>query len=234
MFVWNDPYRAMLDSENLANKSVSRVQEQGARSRERILDAAEALMAERGYAGTSISAICKESGLPASSVYWHFSNKEGLLEAVLERGSNRMLDEMAEAHAAPGTPRERLHNLLQRAAAVFEAQPQEFRRLDLLITLERSGSDDDWRKAIDQFHARLRAMIEEALFEVYREMDEQVAREIAAEGARFAQTLGSGATLEAIRNPDEFDPSQMIEHFELALLALGERRLAQHAARSGR
>ena len=52
--------------------------------------------------------------------------------------------------------------------------------------------------------------------------------------ARFAQMLGSGATFEAVRNPEEFNPSQMIEHFELALLALGERRLAEHAARSGR
>ncbi len=192
-------------------------------------------MAERGYAGTSISAICKESGLPASSVYWHFENKEGLLEAVMERGSHRMLDEIVEAHAAtPGTPRERLHQLLQRVAAVFEAQPEEFQRLDLLITLERSGSDDAWRKAIDLFHTRLRAVIEDALFEVYREMNEESAREIAAEGARLAQVLGSGATFEAVRDPEAFNPSQVIEHFELALLALGERRLAEHAARSER
>ncbi len=217
----------MLERNTEENRSTSRVQEQGARSRERILDAAETLMADHGYAGTSISAICRESGLPASSVYWHFENKEGLLKAVMERGTARMLDEISAAYDAPGTPRERLNRMLNRAADVFEAQPREFQRLELIITLERSQSDDAWRATIDEFHARLQSLIESALFELYRPMDETVARRVATEGARLAQMLGTGATFEAIRNPDEFDPAAMIEHLEMALLALGERRLAE-------
>src|SRR6266496_2327682 len=54
-------------------------------SQDRILDAAERLVAERGYTAASISLISKASGLPASSIYWHFGSKEGLLAAVVER-----------------------------------------------------------------------------------------------------------------------------------------------------
>lgn len=212
----------MLHRENEENRGTSRVQEQGARSRERILDAAETLMAVRGYAGTSISAICKESGLPASSVYWHFESKEGLLEAVMERGGARMLDEILEAYAAPGTPRERLQRLFDRSAAVFDAQPREFQRLELMITLERGPS-----ARAEKLHLRLQSLIEEALFEVYRSRDEELARQIAQEGAELAHIMGTGATFEAIRHPETFDPRAMIEYLQTALFALGEQRLAE-------
>lgn len=179
-------------------------------------------MAERGYAGTSISAICKESGLPASSVYWHFENKEGLLAAVMERGSNQMLEEITKAYAeAPGEPRDRLHRLLETAAALFEAQPREFQRLEMMVTLERGQSDH-----AKNFHLRLQSLIEEALFEIYRTEDEDLAREVAKEGAGLARLLGTGATFELIRSPDETDPSALIEYFETALFAIGAKRLA--------
>ena len=44
----------------------------GELSRERILDAAMEISAERGYEGTSIGAVSSKCGLPASSIYWHF------------------------------------------------------------------------------------------------------------------------------------------------------------------
>lgn len=221
----------MLSRESEENRPVSRVQEQGARSRERILDAAETLMADRGYAGTSISAICKESGLPASSVYWHFENKAGLLHAVIERGTGRMLAEIEASYDVPGTPRERLHRLLSGAAAAFEAQPREFRRLELLLTLERGSADSAWRETIDHFHTKLRGLIEEALFEIYRPIDEKRARTVAREGARLAELMGSGAIYQGVRAPEEFKPSAMIEYCELALMAVAERRLGSPQAK---
>ena len=39
----------------------------------------------RGYSGTSIAAVSKASGLPPSSIYWHFTDKDDLLAAVIER-----------------------------------------------------------------------------------------------------------------------------------------------------
>ena len=67
----------------------TRKQLQGENSRELILDATERLMGTRGYAATSISDICKACGLPASSIYWHFGSKDGVLAAVMERGATR-------------------------------------------------------------------------------------------------------------------------------------------------
>lgn len=55
-------------------------------TRERILDVAEALFAERGLAGTAVRDIAREAGLTAPSLYNHFEGKQALYEAVLARG----------------------------------------------------------------------------------------------------------------------------------------------------
>ena len=50
---------------------------QGAKSRDEILDAAMRMMSVRGFDGTSVADIARESGLPNSSIYWHFNSKAG-------------------------------------------------------------------------------------------------------------------------------------------------------------
>jgi AcrR family transcriptional regulator len=57
----------------------------GMSSREVILNAARALVGEKGYDGMAISDLCARSGLPPSSIYYHFGNKLGVLAALLER-----------------------------------------------------------------------------------------------------------------------------------------------------
>jgi len=55
-------------------------------SKERILRAAVHVASVHGYGGTTIKRISEESGLPPSSLYWHFGNKDRLLAAALEHG----------------------------------------------------------------------------------------------------------------------------------------------------
>jgi AcrR family transcriptional regulator len=55
-------------------------------TRERLLDVAEALFAQRGLAGTAVRDIAREAGLTAPSLYNHFDGKQALYDAVLARG----------------------------------------------------------------------------------------------------------------------------------------------------
>lgn len=57
----------------------------GPNSRDLILDAARSLVTSQGYDGMSVSDLCARSGLPASSIYYHFGNKLGVLAALLDR-----------------------------------------------------------------------------------------------------------------------------------------------------
>jgi TetR/AcrR family transcriptional regulator len=62
----------------------------------RILDAAEALFAQRGFAGVSVREIAGQVGLNQASIYNHFPSKQALYEAVLERGFQPIRDLLAE------------------------------------------------------------------------------------------------------------------------------------------
>lgn len=54
-------------------------------TKERILDTAERLFAQHGYAATSLRSIIAEAGVNLAAVHYHFHSKEALLEAVILR-----------------------------------------------------------------------------------------------------------------------------------------------------
>src|SRR6266404_780118 len=55
-------------------------------SHDRILHAAKQLFARRGYENTSTVAIARQAGTSESQLMKHFGSKEGLLEAIFDRG----------------------------------------------------------------------------------------------------------------------------------------------------
>ena len=62
-------------------------------TRERILDAAEQLFAERGYHGVSIRDVTGDAEVDVALVSYHFGSKQGLLEAVFMRRAKDLNDE---------------------------------------------------------------------------------------------------------------------------------------------
>ncbi|MEV5361129.1 helix-turn-helix domain-containing protein, partial [Micrococcus luteus] len=113
----------------------TRRQQQGENSRELILDATERLMATKGYAATSISDIRRACGLPASSIYWHFGSKEGVLAAVMERGAERFFGAIPR-HGDTSDPPDVEVQLA--ATAKLLGEHPDFLRLVYLLGLERT------------------------------------------------------------------------------------------------
>ena len=54
-------------------------------TRERILDAAEQVFEARGVAGTTLHHIASAAGLTRGAIYWHFTDKADLFNAMMER-----------------------------------------------------------------------------------------------------------------------------------------------------
>jgi AcrR family transcriptional regulator len=55
-----------------------------ASSRDRLREAAKILFAERGFEATTTAAICRLAGTSQSQLIKHFTDKQGILEAVFE------------------------------------------------------------------------------------------------------------------------------------------------------
>ncbi len=75
----------------------------GPSTRERILAAAEAGFAERGYAGTSLRDVATTVGIRIPSLYNHFESKADLYKAVLSNAIgpiNEVLEAVAEGGVA--------------------------------------------------------------------------------------------------------------------------------------
>jgi AcrR family transcriptional regulator len=119
-------------------RAARRTRAPGEESRQRILDAAAQIAGERGYEGTSIARVSERSGLPASSIYWHFEDKDHLIAAVIERSFHRWLEGMrASVPPARGTSREEQFAAAVRNTAKALADAPHFLRLGLMLALER-------------------------------------------------------------------------------------------------
>ncbi len=132
----------------------------GEQSRQRILDAATEVATERGYEGATISLVSKKSGLPPTSIYWHFADKDDLIAAVIERSFARWLDALELPSVQGG--RERAVELgTQVAKALLDAP--DFLRLGLMLALERRPVEPRAREMFlqvrDQAFGRFEAIV---------------------------------------------------------------------------
>jgi AcrR family transcriptional regulator len=123
----------------------------GELSRARILDAATEIAAERGYEGTSIALVSAKCGLPASSIYWHFKDKDDLIAAVIERSFGAW--ESAWAAPESGPVEERFLGLATQTAKALLDAP-DFIRLGLMLALERRPTEPRARTMFLQVRAQ--------------------------------------------------------------------------------
>ena len=89
---------------------------EGARTRERVLEAAADLIARQGYAATSIAQISQRSGSNPASIYWAFGSKEGLLAAVMERAADAFFAQLEPPREGDPTVLEAARRVRTKAA----------------------------------------------------------------------------------------------------------------------
>ncbi len=83
-------------------------------TREKLLDTAARLFHEQGYAATGIATILREAGVNSGSLYYHFVNKEALLQGVLERYLKQLQSVvLGPVEQAESDPIARIFSLLQ-------------------------------------------------------------------------------------------------------------------------
>jgi AcrR family transcriptional regulator len=189
---------------------------------DRILDAASMLMADRGYAATSISALAKEADVRPASIYWAFGSKEGVLAAVVDRSSQRWLGEHGPAIRSAATLD--LWQGIRSLAPLFAQQP-EFLRLLLVLSLERRDGDP----AVIASARRIRSQVVDGLVEMFLpsiEVDDDAARRLVAlDLSRLLVMLLDGSFISG--QIDESDPDETFALIADALRGTLEQRVAQ-------
>ena len=85
-----------------------------ANSRERLLETATELFAEKGYAGASVREIVEKAGVSKPVLYYYFKSKEGLFYAILEWAADVQQNILNEIFEARGTVLQRFIFLYRR------------------------------------------------------------------------------------------------------------------------
>lgn len=107
-------------------------------TRESILDAAEQVFMDKGVAKASLEEIARAAGVTRGAVYWHFRNKQDILDAMLER-VRAPLGEMIDETNTVGDSLERLKQVCTIALQKLANDTRYFRVYYILF--HRNESD---------------------------------------------------------------------------------------------
>lgn len=206
---------------------------QGDESRERILDATIEIASQRGYHGTSIAAVSRLSGLPASSIYWHFKNKDDLIAAVIQRSFDSWSNTATQVSLRrPGVgPREHLVSSMRSQAAALVADP-EFLRLGLMLALERHPQEPSARAMFLQVREQSFAVLVEAFDRVIVELHGTADGALARWIATMAMAAADGLFIAQQVDPSSFaleDGFQLLAEMIVNLLELAPSSTARRA-----
>lgn len=209
--------------------------ELGERSRQRIREVASELMAERGYVGTSVSAIAKRSRLPASSLYWHFGSKQGLLAAVAAEGGSQWLDLIPDWEDLTGSTLERLDKMLREIARQLSGR-RDLIKLLLTLYIERDRIDHASvrtirgvrRAAVGKFKPAMKALIESLGGTGSNFMIEEL--------SNFALSFTNGCFIDHEVDPEATNLARRFEQLLPAVVAVTKASVAtsSSAGRKGR
>ena len=129
-------------------------------TRDRILDAAYDLFSQHGIRGVGIDAIVARSGVARMTLYRHFSSKQQLALAYLERREERWTKEWLQQEVM-----RRSDDPAERLLAIFDVFDEWFRRPDfegcafINVMLEGDGEDDPVQRASTAYLANIRSFL---------------------------------------------------------------------------
>ncbi|MEP7026761.1 MAG: TetR/AcrR family transcriptional regulator, partial [Actinomycetota bacterium] len=100
----------------------SRADRRRAKRIDEILRTATVLLAERGYAATSLDEIAELLDLAKASLYHYFPSKEDLVLACLDRVGEEANRQLSAVAASPLRPRDRLHAAIRTQVLVLTGE----------------------------------------------------------------------------------------------------------------
>jgi AcrR family transcriptional regulator len=201
----------------------------GDASRERILEAAAEVAGERGYEGTSINLVSERSGLPASSIYWHFTDKDELIAAVIDRNFYKWMQALEHTPVAPGdATRDDAFGRYVHANRRALAQFPDFVRLGLMLLLERRPQEATARRKFMQVRAATQDRLRVLFVVFFPEFRDDDVRSL----VRLAMALADGFFI--AQEAGELDLDSAFDVMATAILAAAKRFADDDTARPAR
>ncbi|MEI8051856.1 MAG: helix-turn-helix domain-containing protein [Actinomycetes bacterium] len=116
----------------------------GEERRERLLDVAATLFADRGYRSTTMDDVAEAAGVTKPVVYQHFESKRALYLELVDALAYELLTAFADVTASAQGPRDLVERSLQAYFRLMVEDQAAFR----LLTDRDHGDDEDLGRAV--------------------------------------------------------------------------------------
>jgi len=145
-------------------------------------------MAEKGFSGVSVRAICKRAGTGINMIHHYFESKQGLLDAIVEKFSTHVFEVPMRLL---GRPASSLDDFISRIELLFETTLDAYlNHRDVMMVVVREQADPP---ALLKYMGRFSEFLEEA-------KDNGFVRE------GLDTQLVAGALLDRLMNQVQFAP----------------------------
>ena len=111
-------------------------------ARQRLLETATELFAEKGYAGTSVREIVDRAGVSTPVLYYYIKSKEGLFYAILEWAAEVQQEILNEIFSASGTVLDRLIFFYRRISEGVQQYQTLYKMIHGLLYGPRQGAPE--------------------------------------------------------------------------------------------
>jgi AcrR family transcriptional regulator len=128
-------------------------------TRQRLLNAAETVFADKGYHGAAVDDIARKSDTSKGGFYFHFPNKEAIFMALIDSLTPRLEAAIERAISAQPDPVAQLDAALR---TVFETFSNH-QRLSKILLVEAVGLGHGFDEKLIRVRGRFAAMIQRRL-----------------------------------------------------------------------
>ncbi|MBR2992019.1 MAG: TetR/AcrR family transcriptional regulator [Clostridiales bacterium] len=147
-------------------------------TRDKIMDVALNMFSERGYEAVSIRDICGEVGIKESTLYYHFKNKEDILNSLIDKFRSHIDGLLIHVDEIAGTPGKKEKKSDDAGLQMMDSYMIDSYLFDPFCNLMLR------LMMIEQFHnEEIRALYEKTLFTDPYEIQLSVFRKLSSAGA---------------------------------------------------
>ena len=136
--------------QNLREYGPNRFERRREKTRVELLEAAERVIASKGYHNTRIADIASEADVGLGTFYLHFKTKNEIFIELINYGAGHLRQELVEAKAGIQDPAEKLRITINTILDAVAQAPESFRIvfghgpafLDLMVRVHQTFIDD--------------------------------------------------------------------------------------------
>jgi TetR/AcrR family transcriptional regulator, cholesterol catabolism regulator len=142
--------------------------------KDRIYKTAISMFSARGFRGTSIRDIANDMNISMSNIYHHFGNKEGLLLAILQRVSERLVKDLKDVTTLDLPPVDKLEKLVDthiRLAGTYTKETRIFFLDEEHLSKEGEKINRNIQRQIFGFYKSVLSELDEAGLIHYRSIN---------------------------------------------------------------